>query len=262
MHKILFLNDFSENSAAALRYAALLAEVHGAVLSQVACHSDAVLPLHRVPERPDELSASLQDFCTGLAFTGEIEHLGSWLENASAVCAFAEDIRAGLLVAPESGPYSVALAHALARTSKLPLLLIPASAIFKPVQKIVYAASFQFNDILALNMLRRWVQLLGAKLDIVHVPEAESQVEAAAEKMGALAEMLIGGLPFAFQLLKVGEPGKVLLDYLVKENAGMLALTTHRRSAWKAFFETSTSEYLFRQCPSPLLLIKDLDDSV
>jgi nucleotide-binding universal stress UspA family protein len=262
MHKILFLNDFSDNSATALRYAALLAEVHGAVLSQVACHADAVLPLHRMPERPDELAASLQAFCTGLEFNGEIEHLGIWLENASAVCTFAEDIRAGLLVAPESGPYSVGLAHALARTSNLPLLLIPASAVFKPIQKIVFAVSFQFNDLLALNMLRRWVQLLGAKLDMVHVPEAENQVEAAAEKMGALAEMLSGGLPFAFQLLKVGDPGKVLLDYLARENAGMLALTTHRRSAWKSFFESSTSEYLFRQCPAPLLLIKDMEDTI
>lgn len=261
MHKILFLNDFSENSAIALRYAALLAEVHGAVLSQVACNGDAVLPLHRVPEQPEELAARLQAFCRELPFSGEIEHLGIWLEDASAVCSFAENARVGLIIAPESGPYSVGLAHALTRTANLPLLLIPAQAVFKPVQKIVFAVSFQFNDLLALNMLRRWVTLLGAKLDIVHVPEAENQVEAAAEKMGALAEMLNGGLPFAFQLLKIGDPGKVLLDYLKRENGDMIVLTTHRRSAWKAFFESSTSDYMFRQCPVPLLLIKDMEDT-
>jgi len=262
MHKILFLNDFSQNSAEALRYAAHLAEVHGAALTQVACHADAVLPLHRAPEQPDELAASLKAFCAELVFDVEIEHLGIWLEDAVAVSSYAESIRAGLLVVPESGPWSVGLAHALARTSSLPLLLIPTSAVFKPIQKIVFAVSFQFNDLLALNMLRRWVQLLGAKLDIVHVPEAENQVEAAAEKMGALAELFGGGMPFAFQLLKIGDPGKALLDYLERENAGMLALTTHRRSAWKSFFESSTSAFLFRNCPVPLLIIKDMEDSI
>lgn len=262
MHKILLLNDFSENAGVALHYAARLAEAHGAILTQVACNAEAVLPLHHGPEDVEVLSASLEAFSSEIGPQVEMEHLGIWLETAEAVCNFAEDIRAGLIVAPESNPYSVTLARELARTSVLSIMLVPANAVFMPIKKILFAASFQFNDLLALNMLRRWVQVLDAKLDIVYVPESENQVEEAAEKMGALAEMLGAGMPFAFQLLKVGEPGKAILEYLLRENVAVLALTTHRRSAWKAFFDSSVSEYLLRECPAPLLLIKDLEDSV
>lgn len=262
MHKVLLLNDFSENAAVAFRYAERIAEAHGAVLSQVACHADAVLPLHRAPEAPATFLADLEGFSAGLGPKVELEYLNAWVGNAEAACQLADEIRAGLVVAPESGPYSLELARSLARRSTLPLLLVPSKAVFREPRKIVFGVSFHFNDLLALNMLRRWVQLLDAKLDIIHVPESENQVAAAAEKMGALAELLSGGLPFAFQLLKVAEPEKAILEYVNKENAGMLALTTHRRSAWTAFFESSTSDYLLRQCAAPLLLIKELEDSV
>ena len=66
MHKVLFLNDFSDNAAVAYRYAAYLAEAFGAVLSQASCNAQAVLPLHRSPEDARQLLVELEAFGAGL----------------------------------------------------------------------------------------------------------------------------------------------------------------------------------------------------
>jgi nucleotide-binding universal stress UspA family protein len=257
MHKILFLNDFSDNAAVAYRYAAYLAEAFGAVLCQASCNAQAVLPLHRSPEDVGQLIMELEAFSAGLGYSGAVESLDVWLEDAGATCQLAEDIRAGLIVVPESAPYTQALARQLARASDLPLLLVPATAVFQPFHKIVFALSFQFNDLIALNVLRRWVQTLEAKLDVVHVLEKDSGAVQAAEKMGALAEMLGAAMPYAFQLLQGRHAKQAVLDYLSRSGGGLLVLTTHRKSAWEAFFERGTSGWILEACQVPLLLIKD-----
>lgn len=261
MHKVLFINDFSENAAVAYRYAAYLAAAFDAVLSQASCNAQAVLPLHRVPEDTAKLLGELEAFGVGLGYTGEVEFLDTWLEDAAAICQLADDIRAGVIVMPESAPYTKALARGLARISDLPLLLVPATAIFQPLRKIVFAISFQFNDLIALNILRRWVRAMAVKLDIVHVLETEIEATQAAEKMGALAEMLGVAMPYAFQLLRGKQAKQAILDYLSKSGGDLLVLTTHRRSTWEAFFESGTSNWMLKACQVPLLLIKDSEGS-
>ncbi len=264
MHKILFLNDLSGQAAQAFHYAHALASRYQAVLAQACCNPQMELPLHRGPERSRHLREILQAFSQKQQIQGSEnvsqDFLDTWLEDADDVNELASEIRADMILLPDSGPRTAGLAKQLVRKSPLPLFLIPSGAVFTGFDRLVFSTSFHFNDLMALNLLGRMGKLFHSKVDIIHVSEGEFERQAAAEKLGALAEVFSANPMFSFQLLSGDSPRQVILQYLKEHSAHLLAMTTHKRSAWDAFLESSTSEFMAKQSPCPILIIKDMEE--
>lgn len=264
MHKILFLNDLSDQAPQAFHYAFALASRYQAILAQVCCNPQMELPLHRGPERSKHLREALLSFSkTHTPNTSAMvsqDFLESWLEDANDINELASEIMADMVVLPESAPRTALLAKQLVRKSPLPVLLIPSGAVYSGFDRMVFSTSFHFNDLMALNLLSRMGKLFHSKVDIIHVSEGEFERQPAAEKLGALAEVYSANPMFSFQLLSGDSPRQVILQYLKDHSAQLLAMTTHKRSGWSAFLESSTSEFMVRQSPCPILIIKDMEE--
>ncbi|MBK8656715.1 MAG: universal stress protein [Haliscomenobacter sp.] len=264
MHKILFLNDLSDQAPQAFQFAFALASRYQAILAQVCCNPLMELPPNRGQERSKHLRETLISFSQAhtptTADLASQDFLESWLDDDDGVNELALEIRADLIVLPESAPRTAALAKQLVRKSPLPLLLIPSGSVYAGFDRLVFSTSFHFNDLMALNLLSRMGKLFHSKVDIIHVSEGEFERQAAAEKLGALAEVYSANPMFSFQLLSGDAPRQVILQYLKDHSAQLLAMTTHKRSGWAAFLESSTSEFMARQSPCPILITKDLEE--
>jgi len=191
MKKILALTDLSANAAHAAENAVNLAGKLG--IGVILSHAN--VPLALVPDyagtgftadtinvyneesrqQLDKLAAHLN---AQKKYNVTIEtHMGEgWLGSDVEHVALDQDIDLVVMGAPAGGLVDHLLTGSETRdvlkTTKQPVMIIPADSNVKNIKNIVFATDYNPTDICALRYLSKWVSIMGCKLDVIHIDVA------------------------------------------------------------------------------------------
>lgn len=139
-----------------------------------------------------------------------------------------------------------------------PLFLVPPMAVYRPINKIVYATNFETGDVSAIQHLMEWVEVFHAKLHLLHVHQNTLGSKQATERMESLKrtfqESDEGGT-ISSQLIE-GRIVKSIEEYLEQTDSGMIALTTHKRGFFAQLFDSSVTNRIATEAMVPVLIYK------
>ncbi|MCJ7468610.1 MAG: universal stress protein [Maribacter sp.] len=189
MKTILYTTDYSENSAAALKYALKMSQQLGTRLVVGHVFSDIVIlgmegidkPIPHVEKNfLKEHRTRLEEFCEF--------HLGkNWaspnlqlqaMENQSVlkgILSIAEEWHAYLIVVGMKGGSGLrelilgSTTKQLIEKAPCPVLAIPADAVYNPLKTIVYASDFEEEDVYAIRKLTEIGELYMSEIKIIHI---------------------------------------------------------------------------------------------
>jgi len=272
MKNILFTTEFSDHADKVYRYVLELAKAFGSTITLGIPFGkpSTVTDVLSKEEKKERALKRLQEF----AAKNTPETLQKITVKYDAVYAFpgegilrlAEKNQADLVVMSMTGAdaddnqhFSDTTLNVLRRADR-PVLAIPHSATFNGLNRMVFSSDFQFNDLIALNMLRRWSDKFDSKIMTVHVLGRSEERDEDRESMEALETAYSGHEQMQFKLLPSGRTKEELHDYLEENKAELLAMTTSKRSRLWQLLDGSTTRKMARSVKIPLLVIKDFDD--
>ena len=279
MKAIVYATDYSENSAAALKYAHALSMQLGTHL--VITHSfdyPTVLGTEGLDEPFPHLEetafknnrAKLEKFCE--------EHLGSdWnhpniqleaVENKSVlkgIISVAEEWHAYLIIIGMKGGSTLreivmgSTTKHLIEKAPCPILAIPADASHMPIKTIVYATDFEEEDVYAIRKLVEMAKQFNAKIKVVHISTKEEYK--GEMQMEWFKEMLKEKVTYErmdFELLFTEDVFNALRIYIGNTNADlMVMLEREHKSIIKKWFHRDLVKKMESYGRVPLLSFRD-----
>jgi len=272
MKNILFTTEFSDHAGNVYRYALELAKAFGSTITlgipygKPSTGTDVLSK----EEKKERALKRLQEF----AANNTPESLQKISVKYDVVHAFpgegilqlAEQNQVDLIVMSMTGAQSDANQHFsdttmnVLRRADRPVLSIPSTASFNGLNRMVFSSDFQFNDLIALNMLHRWSEQFDSKIMTVHVLGGSEERDEDRERMEALETAYQEHKHMQFKLLPSGRTKQELHDYLDENEAELLAMTTSKKSRLWQLLDGSTTRKMARSVKIPLLVIKDFDD--
>lgn len=266
MKKILFPTEFSNHAGHIFRYALELANQFNAQLLCVHAYGrpegysigDDEAKRERVLSKlenfagehtPDTHSNIRMKFIANLAYP------------ADAILKIAEKENVDLIVLGMTGKtddstrYLGGNALKVIRAAECPVLAIPSSVNYEHVKKIVFTTDFEFEDLMVLNFISR---AFDAEVHVLHVAEKKKQTPQAVKRMEALEEAYRNHGRLVFQILESDDVEKAIEEYVQREQADLLAMTTHKRSVIEQLLAGSTSRNIAKKTKTPLLVFKEI----
>lgn len=272
MKNILFTTEFSEHAESVYRYALELARAFGSTITlgipfgKPATSTD----ITSTDEKKERAIKRLKEFAdkhTPDAFKDiSLEFDAVHAYPGEGIIKLCENNSADLLVMSMTGSSAGSDQHFSDTTlnvlhkASVPVLAIPANATFNGLKRLVFSTDFQFKDIIALNMLRRWSEQFNSAIMTIHVLGRQDERAEDREKMEALQRAYASNSQMHFKLIPSGKTKEELLDYLEDNEAELLAMTTAKRSGLWSLLENSTTRKMARSVKIPLLVVKDQDD--
>ncbi len=276
MKTILVAADYSESAIHAAEYAARLS-VHVKADYVILYHAYQLLPglnnnsmatstsKAKTKECNEDFLKQLRQDLTGLIAPGtliltraESVELGKGVSDLAAICE-----EGGVLVIGSSSyltrnppiVWKESGTSKLMQAAPLPLLIVPRSAEFQPIKKVLLSCDFEdINDTLPFIRLRRLVETLSAQLSVVHVNRLLGKKERIRESMtfnGMFEDLdpsiaYIEGRDISRSILKhATEIGAQLIVVLAKDHTSIAQLL-HR----------SVAKELALQSNIPVLVIR------
>lgn len=135
--------------------------------------------------------------------------------------------------------------------SRVPVLVIPEKASFKPLKKIVYASTLYDLD-LEVKTMAALAAVFKATLHVLHVSPKFSAVKK--DKTFLPALMKTARYPkIVYQEVKGDDVGKAIDTYIEESKADMLAMFTHKLDTYEKLFGKSITRQLAFHAHVPLL---------
>lgn len=282
MKSILVPTDFSEISKNALRYAVGLAQHINATVMLYHNNPDMISPNINTPpedymrmienERLEESQSKLKEMIKEfeeLSYQGSEEKIrfALYAEKglaADSIIKFAEKNAVDFIMMGRRGQSALdgiflgGVTASVAERTKIPLFAIPKDAVFKPLDKVVYATNFDDDDIEVIDTLLDLTAVFDSKIKCLHINTSASKAKKDKQKMFNLEEQY-WFTPYDkinFKVMKDESVQKGIDKYLESENIDLLTMLTHERSFFRNLFRHShTKEMAFRH-QTPLLIIK------
>lgn len=272
MKRILFTTEFSDHAPHVFRYALELARVFAAkiILGHGFGRPDSILETKDDEEKKAYMLKRLQDFAAehtpaelrtvSMEFAAELDY------PADAILKMAKTHQADVIVMSMTGKSADPDLHFSDTTLRVlqradcPVVAVPAEARFAGMRKMVCTTDFNFNDLIALNVLRRWSYHFNAAVHVLHVLEEEAERPAAAERLNALREAYQHDTNMSFSLTTSESTRKSILDFVDKHHTELLVMTTGKRSGLSAMLDNSLTRKVARSVQCPLMVIKNWDD--
>ncbi len=272
MKRILFTTEFSDHAPTVLRYALELARANEATL--IMGHGfgkpETATDILDEKEKGEKLLKRLQDFAADHisdAFkTVPVEFAIRHDFPANAIISLAEAQKADVIVISMTGSFARIDQHfsdttlSVLRRAQCPVLAIPADAEYTGLKRLAFSTDFQYNDLIALNMLSRWSKRFEATIDVVHILESEKRRTIAEEKMEALENALSHLGNIEFHLIEGKQVRQALLEFFEAQKADLATLTTFQRSRLWNILDGSTTRQIAKKVKIPLLVVKAADD--
>ena len=258
MKTILYATDYSDNSAAALRYAYHLSQALQARLFAIHVFDYPTVLQTEVKEpfpnleqdARDEHLQKLRKFCQARLQDPAWEQAVELdvIESKNVPQALAEkalDLGAYLLVVGMKGGSALRellmgnTTKKLIREAPCPVLSVPDGTSFNGVTTLVYATDFEEADVAVLELLHKMASPLGAALKVVHIAQEKEfagrqRREWFEDKLKAFQtpEIQFEVIPAAdtFETLRVyrGDQGADMVALLEREKGSFLGKVFHR----------------------------------
>jgi len=270
--KILFITEFSDHADLIFHYALEFAKRFDAelIMGHGFGYPETSTEIEDKEDKKKRVLRRMEDFArdnTPSDYNSvKISYAARYDYPADAILEMAEENKVDIIFMSMKGRSASPNQHFSDTTRRVlnqaycPVLIFPEVARFDGLDKLLFATDFQYNDIIALNMLDRWAQHFDSTLDVVHVLGRERELDSDQEKMEALETAFKDKSYMNFSIIPGSRPRKEILDYIQKNNVELLAMTTHRRSSLWSLLDRSVTQSVARGIQVPLLVIKDEDD--
>jgi nucleotide-binding universal stress UspA family protein len=134
-----------------------------------------------------------------------------------------------------------------------PVLIVPACATKRKIEKIIYATDFQFKDFTYINQLIEIARPFQAQIMITHISTREAQDE---ELMAWFKEVAEPNINYPFLSFRSFQGENVVddLNHAIKYlDADMVCMATAHRSFFEKLFKGSLTKKMAYHCTVPLL---------
>lgn len=267
MRTILVPTDYSEAARNAVHYAADLAKVTGGKLLLLHAYH---VPLRMasggiiVPATGEELEAE------------EVRRLRNYTEAVKSLypgVTIGHAVRAGFAVeeinnyasgnnvdlvvmgTEEEGHQNDlfgSLTTNVIKDAKVPVMVVPANATFKPKPRVALAYDFSgVADASVLDVLAEMVKKFGSELMIVDVLKSKKNT---VEVDGSL-DRLTSQVPHSFYFPVGNEPAETILRFIDENDVDMLAVIPHRHGFFDRLMRSSFTEKVALHTHVPLLTL-------
>jgi nucleotide-binding universal stress UspA family protein len=270
MAHLVLATDFSDNSLHAAQYAAGLFGVKDHVYTLLHAYMDAASFDNSWPGMADDL------------YQAAMQGMGEWADRLRAMPAFAgvvlntevlngvlpmalndlgREKHADLVVMGTRGRSGAALwgsnAAAVVKRSTLPVLVVPAQAVSRPVKRILFADDQKGVEVAGTRMMLRIALTTGAEVVLAHVVKDKDE-EPDAEVV-EMFEELLQAVPHRFVAVE-GEDVAGAIELLAdKEQADMVAVLHRHTGFLEGLFHASTAKRLALNTDLPLLVMPELN---
>ncbi|MBA4057005.1 MAG: hypothetical protein C0490_19985 [Marivirga sp.] len=276
MKRILVPTDFSDNSANAVEYAAVIAHACKATLTLLNVYTPAVsrysvispLIAEEVTETKTELQKKLQLTANTLVKIYpdvKCEVLVGIGETVDEILFFEKSIKPDMIIMGTQGASSIekvllgSNAAEIIEKANGPVLVIPAKASCHIPKKILFATDYAYNDIEGAGLLTSLAELFGAMITFVHITTSEDGLEDEQELIEKFAEDIRVATNYANINSRIFSDNTVImgLDALLgSSGADIIALSTRKRSILEKLYNPSITKKLAQYTSIPLLAFK------
>ncbi len=289
VRRILVPVDFSEYSMNACRYAIGLAEKFKAEVKLLHAHFKPILDIpayegshmyqlnydkyfeeieirakNQMIQMRDQLKKEVADKnITGVTVSYS---LASGFAD-DAIVEFCEKYKPGLVVLGTHGVGEKtkeifgSVASKLIDKLQVPILAIPATALYKGIEKtknILYATDFDENDVIALHKLLNFSMPFKINLHCVHVSIGRKKPwdPIKMESLQLSFKEDFPGQKLACSILVSDDILTGLESYMRNHNVGLVALCTHKQNLFNHFFAPSITKRALRRFNKPIFIFR------
>lgn len=278
MKAILFPTDFSDDSAHAVQYAAMLAVRFKSKLILLNVYSIALPVVSVTPMifdrenldtfRQNEAERSLQIFTDALIEATQfdytqIEQIVAYGLVTDAIVDTAKSKDVDFIIMRSQGASSLMDRWFGTNTEKVveamacPVWVIPKNIALDVPQVIMYAADFEEDEALATKKVLEIAQPLGASCHVIHIHDNfESDSGKNIKKQVNDLETTFGSEDVTFKNLNSEGIVESLETYVKTNKPDVLALAVYEKSALSKIFNSSISQYFVEDASLPMLTFK------
>lgn len=146
---------------------------------------------------------------------------------------------------------TIALAHC-------PVMCVPENANYHKVKKVVFASDYQMEDKDILNKLIAFTASTDASLDIVHVCPKDNKIEEAMyNEYVEETKSYLNYPKLHFAIAYHDDPAHGIDEYVIREDADLLALLYKPRNIIQRIFNESTAREITYFATYPILIFKE-----
>lgn len=276
MKTILFPTDFSKNAIHAAEYAGLLAKQFDAEVVLLHVFSIPMVPATHtsynvrfaIDSYRTSLSKNLEKFAEKFSLHSSIpaEKIFKKIEYgfpADKILEVAEAIHADMIVMGTKGASNFMDKWLGTNTQKVikdadcPVWVIPNKSKVEYPDKILYAADFQEDEIVALRKLLWITEPLKASCKVIHVNDFyEIYAGNPSKDMVNYLNDEFEDHDIIFQNINADGIIAGLEAYITQNKPNLLALAIHEKSLWSKIFDQSITEHFIQKAKLPMLIFK------
>ncbi len=266
--KLLVPTDFSKPSKAALVYAAHMAKkLQGEIIvlwfnsiqsSKKTLSKWKKLEAEMIAIAEEDASHLVKEVLTEVKSKIPVSyHFTSGASFAESVDDYAVKNDVDMIVMGTKGASGVkklimgSNATSMIDHSRVPVLVVPEKAEFRPLKKIVYASSLYEWD-LEIRTIATLAAIYSATLHVLHVSPSTSKAKI---DKNLLPQMIktAGYQKIVYQDVKGDNISEAIDNYIIANNVDMLAMFTHKLDNYEKLFGRSVTRQLAFHAQIPLL---------
>ncbi len=144
----------------------------------------------------------------------------------------------------------------LFKQSPVPVLVIPEDHKFKKIENIGFACDFDDDDLErspALDKVKEFCILFGAKLEILNVAEPFEEVSAEKENKMNFVEQKFSSIDHKTAVIRDTNVKKGVLELIKQYNMDLLIITPKKHNFFQRMFSESDTKKLTFHSPIPVL---------
>ncbi len=277
MKRILVPTDFSDNARNALAYArefakTLSAEVilfHAYHIPYVHAEMPAGMYQSAIDEAQEETQKQLQTLAESELETSghkavpyEIQsRLGFAVES---ILSFADEAEADMILMGTQGSNGLAdvilgsITSSVIERASLPVMAIPDSCAFKPMENWLFATNYDAGDLEPLKQLATISKAFEANIRVVHINTSNNEVEQ--QQTASFKHLIQQEVDFdaiSFEVMDADDVAGGIDAYTKTHQVDGLALVKRKRNLLASLFHTSITKKLSFHSHVPLLVFHE-----
>ncbi|MES2519952.1 MAG: universal stress protein [Bacteroidota bacterium] len=275
MKTILFPTDFSKNAVHASEYAGILIKQFDANIVLLNVHWIPMVPENAmaynaqeaIGDSKKEAEKDLAKFTEKFVEKTQInpERISQRVEYgfpSDTIVEVANEIKADFIVMGTKGASDIldkwlgTNAQKVMKAAECPVWIIPADAVINRPRKIMYAADFKEDEILATQRFLDIVKPLDALCKVIHINDFFEQngsniTETVSDLRGEFKEENL-----LVRNIKRADIIEGLESYIDTFKPDTLALAVHEKSFFEKIFDTSVTKHFVQEAKLPILTFR------
>jgi nucleotide-binding universal stress UspA family protein len=277
MKTIIVPTDFSATAYNAARYALGLAKQMGTTRIVLFHAYELIVPIPDVPTSlpmidPNELKvASMeglermkQDLLADLPEGVTLDYRADNTLLAAQVDTLSKEEQADLIVMGTTGGSQLeeiligSNTVDVVKHTTCPVLIVPSGAVFKPINKIVFACDFKkVGTGTPVYPLKRLLNVFQAELHVLNIDKEGKGLSAGTSEASLLLDTLLEGHHPKYHFVDHGNVVQGIMEFADKENADIILTIPRKHGLFEGIFKRSRTAQLAFHTHIPLLAIHE-----